>query len=186
MARSLRKRDCFPEIFSELLWLNYTLGTIKILGNRIKAVVHYEKWFQDGREQMLSLAAGIGLPKAACDQLPMDALQRIIDPALNHGSDKLGMFALPGMEENYRLLLAENYEAAISQFVAIERRVANADLGLAAALQSSVGEIARLQHQVAKLHYRLAEENLWRRSLLSSWSWRLTAPVRWVGSIFLD
>lgn len=47
VATSLMRRNGFPYLFSELLWLEHTLTAAKSAGNRLKAVVEYENWFQD-------------------------------------------------------------------------------------------------------------------------------------------
>jgi hypothetical protein len=120
VARSLKRRDNFPALLSELLWLNYTMSAIRVAGSRIKAVVHYEDWFHDGHQQALSLAAGIGLRKTNADQLPNAALEQIIDGTLNHGDGERGTFALDDVERIYRLLLTEDYEPAISKFLEIQ------------------------------------------------------------------
>ncbi len=214
VARSLKKRDHFPEIFSELLWLNHTMGAMRIAGDRIKAVVHYEKWFHDGTEQMLSLAAGLGLPNDRLRTSATASLETVVDPSLNHHGDvNFGQFALPGVDKIYRLLLAEDYEGASRAFLEFQRRlysergageywqakecireleaeplaepnsplVPGSDLAenLAMALESSLAEMTQLRQS-------LQAAGEWRSSVLRSWSWRLTAPVRWIGSLFLD
>ncbi len=121
VALSLKRRDNFPAILSELLWLNHTMGAIRGAGTRIKAVVHYEKWFRDGHEQVRELAAGLGLCRTNGHHFGSAALGRIIDPTLNHYVSEGGGFALNSVEKIYRLLLAEEYEAAIRESLDIQR-----------------------------------------------------------------
>lgn len=211
VARSLKKRDHFPEIFSELLWLNHTMGAMRFAGERIKAVVHYEKWFQDGTGQMLSLAAGLGLQIDRLRTSATTSLEAVVDPSLNHHGDvNFGRFALPGVDKIYRLLLVEDYEGASRAFLEFQRRLygerrageywrakegeleaeplAGSDSplapgydlaeNLATALEASLAEITQLRQS-------LQAAGEWRSSVLRSWSWRLTAPVRRIGSLFL-
>jgi hypothetical protein len=129
VALSLKRRDNFPAILSELLWLDYTMNAMRIAGDRIKAVVHYEKWFQDGRRrQILTLAAAIG-QAAAGDQLLSLPFERIVDSSLNHsgiknGALETGSFAIHSVGEIYRLILAQDYAGAMKEYLEVERGLA--------------------------------------------------------------
>jgi hypothetical protein len=65
--------------------------------------------------------------------------------------------------------------------------------GLAKALEAGAAEIVHLREELAEqirrvdlLRSKVEGESEWRRSMLRSWSWRLTAPIRLIGSMFLD
>jgi len=119
VALSLLRRDGFPGAFSELLWLDNTIRAIQAGSSRIRAVVHYEGWFQDGRAQLNSLIEALPLPPQS-DAALSEILHSTVAPSLNHADQQYGPFALPYTESIYRLLQCEDYEGAIRRFGEIQ------------------------------------------------------------------
>lgn len=61
VARSLAKRDTLPPRFAELLWLVHVLDILRVAGDRIAAVVDWDRWFADPQGQVPGLADALGL-----------------------------------------------------------------------------------------------------------------------------
>ncbi len=143
VAISLKRRNNFPAILSELLWVNHTINALQTAGPRIKAVVHYEKWFRDGDQQVRALAGGVGLRGSLSEERCNAAVQRMIDPALDHGVGEDGSFALDSVESIYRHILAQDYDAAIRESHDIERAL---DWGMHRVTSSQVFWRTKEQH----------------------------------------
>ena len=115
VALSLFRRDRFPEAFSELLWIENTIRAIQAGGERIRAVVHYENWFRDGRAQLDSLIEGLRLGQHSDDELAQ-VLANTVARSLNHADQENAPFAFPCAESIYRLLQSGDYAGAVRQF----------------------------------------------------------------------
>ncbi len=114
VAGSLKNRDHFPALLSELLWLDYTMPAIQLLGKRLQAIMVYEKWFQDAIGQAESLARAVGLGAGV---VPLDDIvQRVVAPALNHADALAGDYALACSRSVYELLLAGDLNRAAAVF----------------------------------------------------------------------
>ena len=118
VATSLERRNGFPRVLSELLWMENTVRAVRIAGPRIRAVVHYEEWFRSGGEQMHSLAAGLGLGRDACD---ISVLEANVCPVLDHSGRGGGPFALAQTETIYRALQNNDREAAVSAYSGVQQ-----------------------------------------------------------------
>jgi SAM-dependent methyltransferase len=114
VARSLKKRDQLPPLLSELLWLDYTMSAVQLLGERLQAIVSYEKWFRDAIGQAESLVRVVG-PGAAAGSLET-IVQRVVAPVLNHADAEAGDFALACSRSVYELLLAGDLPRAAAVF----------------------------------------------------------------------
>jgi hypothetical protein len=126
VALSLERRNGFPCMFSELLWLDHTMLAIQWAGERLKAVIPYESWFQDGPKQIESLMTVLGLQADDLAESPAAIVERIVTPALNHGVlshgvGQAGSFELVCTETIYRLLEAGDLTAARSAFLEVRR-----------------------------------------------------------------
>jgi hypothetical protein len=121
VALSLRQRNNFPVLFSELLWLDNTLLAVQGAGKRLKAIVPYENWFHDGPKQIESLLAILGLQPGDLAESPAAMIDRLVAPALNHGVWQTGSFELACTETIYRLLLAGDLDGARAAFSEVRR-----------------------------------------------------------------
>lgn len=81
VSRSLEKRNDFPRLFSELLWLEYVMTPVQILRDRIRTIVSYEKWFTEAVGQAESLRRAVGLPAM---NPPETVVGQAVHPDLNH------------------------------------------------------------------------------------------------------
>ena len=124
VATSLMRRNGFPYLFSELLWLEHTLTAAKSAGNRLKAVVEYENWFQDGLKQAGLLSKALGLPTDVAAASLRAALEEIVAPALNHGDNETRAFELSCTESIYRLVRDGSFSAAVSAYGEVRRTLA--------------------------------------------------------------
>jgi hypothetical protein len=114
IALSLKKRNQFPSLLSELLWLDYTMPAIQLAGNRLQAIVVYEKWFQDAIGQAESLVRAVGLGAGV---VPLDAIvQRVVAPALNHADALAEDYELACSRSVYELLLEGDLNRAAAVF----------------------------------------------------------------------
>lgn len=121
VALSLMRRDHFPQMLSELLWMDNTIRAIQVAGRHIRAVIHYEKWFHAGREQLDSLIDGLQLRRNG-DETVFDAiLEGTVAPNLDHADRELGRFSLACTESIYRLLQTGDYATAVSEFGEVQR-----------------------------------------------------------------
>jgi hypothetical protein len=114
VAQSLKQRNDFPPLLSELLWLDYTMPAIQFLGDRLQAIVDYDRWFQDGIAQAESLARLFGLNADArsLDQI----VRRVVAPALNHADAPAAGYELACSGSVYQLLLAGERQRALAVF----------------------------------------------------------------------
>jgi hypothetical protein len=121
VALSLMRRDLIPQILSELLWMDNTIRAIEVAGKRMKAVVHYEKWFDGGREQLESLIDGLRLRRNGNDNASGTILEATVARNLDHADHASGRFALACTESIYRLLQNADYATAASEFGEVQR-----------------------------------------------------------------
>lgn len=114
VAQSLKKRNQFPLLLSELLWLDYTMPAIELAGKRLQAIIIYEKWFQDaiGQAESLMRAAGLQAGSSRLDVI----VQRVVASALNHADAQAGDYELGCSRSIYDLLLTGNLNRAAEVF----------------------------------------------------------------------
>lgn len=114
VARSLKKRNQFPSLLSELLWLDYTMPAIQLAGQRLQAIIVYEKWFQDaiGQAESLMRAVGLGDTVGRLDAI----VQQVVAPTLNHADAQAGDYELACSRSVYEFLLAGNLNRAAEAF----------------------------------------------------------------------
>jgi hypothetical protein len=115
VALSLLRRNRFPRMLSELLWIDNTMRAVQAAGNRLKAVVHYERWFLAGREQLNSLLDGLEL-RGATSENSSTAILDTVAPALDHYDGTLGRYCLTWTDSIYRLLQIGDYAGAAAEF----------------------------------------------------------------------
>ncbi len=114
VTQSLKNRDRFPPLLSELLWLEYTMRAVQFAGKKLQAIVVYERWFQDAVSQAESLRRVMGMGAATG---PLERIvQRVIAPALNHAGAQTGEFELACSRSVYESLLAGDLQRAAAVF----------------------------------------------------------------------
>src|SRR5215510_15916400 len=121
VSMSLMHRNRFPYIFSELLWLEYTITAAKVAADRLKAIIQYENWFENGFEQARLLAEALGISENRDDNSLKEVVEMVVNPSLDHGSYKARAFELSCTESIYRLLQAGNVPAAIAAFSEVQQ-----------------------------------------------------------------
>ena len=124
VATSLMRRNGFPYLFSELLWLEYTLTAARVAGNRLKAVVEYENWFQDGIKQAELLGKALGLSCDVAAGSLRAEVEAIVAPALNHGDYETRPFELTCTESIYQLVQEGSFSAAVSAYAEVQEALA--------------------------------------------------------------
>jgi hypothetical protein len=155
VAASLRNRDQIPPALSELLWLDHTMPVIQLAGNRLRCVIQYEKWFQDGVSQAGSLARAIGSEASAAALHKM--VQRIIAPVLNDAS-AAGDFELPCTRAVYNLLLSGDLPGAVVAYAE-----ASESNRLAIELSVSQPATAQVKKQKSAHAGNLTSQLFWRQ-----------------------
>jgi hypothetical protein len=114
VSRSLEKRNDFPRLFSEVLWLEYVMTPVQILGDRIRTIVSYEKWFTDAAGQAESLQRAVGL--RGMDP-PETVVEKVVHPDLNHAeTESKTPYELASCGEVYDLLCDGNVDEALPRF----------------------------------------------------------------------
>jgi hypothetical protein len=106
VAQSLRKRNGFPTLLSELLWLDYAMPAIHLAGKRLRQIIFYERWFEDpvGQADSLARAVGMEAPEKGLDTI----VRSVVAPRLNHAEVLASEFELACCRLVYRHLLAGN------------------------------------------------------------------------------
>jgi hypothetical protein len=105
VAASLTRRDRISPRHAELLWLQHVLEGVQQAGDRLVAVVPYERWFVDAVSLARFLATTLRLP-AMTDERTAAALGPLIRPELRHNVAENANYELPVTGELHRMLLA--------------------------------------------------------------------------------
>ena len=101
IGRSLEAREGLPRSVGELRSLLYVADILNSIVQAPSCIVRYETWFSDPAENMNALLEAVpGRPFLPPD-LMMSTIQKIIDPALNHGSRQGRSFSNALVESCY-------------------------------------------------------------------------------------
>jgi len=102
VAASLEVRDKFPQLFSELLWMERNLTACLAMQSRPHCIVHYEHWFANALKQakLLTGVTGLGTVRGARLQ---EVIERTVRPGLRHDPPE-GQIRSAGTREFYALL----------------------------------------------------------------------------------
>jgi hypothetical protein len=99
---------------AQLMWITHNLDVLS--GTRkhpVRMVVDYDRWFTHPREQLIALAAALGLPPSAVDSQTISTALERVKPDLRHNQGDLSM-CLPWLAETYALLQAAAIDGVIS------------------------------------------------------------------------
>ena len=121
VACSLERRNGFPPVLSELLWMDHTIRALQGAGTRLKAVVHYESWFEDATREARQLGAALQLETQDVPCQLEAGLNEIVVHGLDHCGRQTGNFALRGVGKVYQLLREGRYTEAAGELSAIQR-----------------------------------------------------------------
>ncbi len=123
VALSLARRDRFPPLFSELLWLDHTMRAIQLGRHRIRSVVHYEDWYVWGSRQLEALASDLRLAGTGRTESAEQILTRLVTSSLDHGEGQQGTFELTATEAIYTALKDGNVADALAVFKEVQRSI---------------------------------------------------------------
>lgn len=101
VAASLKQRDGIDAHLSELLWLEHNLAALDDGGKRIKAIVPYANWLDDGHATARKLARLLALP--AKGRAVREAVKESVVASLRHHS-ATGRSQTPFVDDLYRAL----------------------------------------------------------------------------------
>jgi predicted nucleic acid-binding Zn-ribbon protein len=80
VALSLERRDAMPRRIGELLWLEHVIEPLIAGGDRIAAVLDWDRWFIEAEAQVAALAGALALPTADIAA----AMAEAVKPSLRH------------------------------------------------------------------------------------------------------
>lgn len=139
ISLSLQRRNRFAPILSELLWMDHTARAIAGAGSHLKAVVEYEGWFENPKDQIRLLTQALNLSSAE-EATP----EAVIARELDHGQGASEPYALSSTQAIYSLLREGKYQAVLDEVAKIRR-----------ALSLGIRPAAAL----CQLYWRTAESN---------------------------
>jgi hypothetical protein len=103
VARSLQARDGLSPQYSELLWLEHTAAAVINTKDRTRAIVDYNRWFEDplGEAQYLISTIGFETPD---EQTIRDVVAKYVSSELRHHATVTEECQLPFSRELYQSL----------------------------------------------------------------------------------
>lgn len=146
VAASLARRDGTARPSSDLLWLEHNAAALDDGAERIKAVVPYAAWFEDGPATLKSLQKALGLPAVRNAAAQRTIAEGVVADLRHHTDDEPS--PLPYVDDLYRALATGSREAAAE---ALAPLAAARALAAAAAHAVAAGEpAATLIHEVGR------------------------------------
>lgn len=168
VAGSLARRDGFPALLSDLLWIRHTLEALRGAAGMPRACVEYSRMVADPAATLSAALARLGMaPAGTVDP----ALTGFVDPAMNHHAA-----ATRDREDPIGLLADELFAACASRpdgpdndaLDAFERRFEQAALAVSSAVEAGAAAFRSL----------VAESARWRDEGYATRS-ALNAQIRW-------
>ncbi len=104
VAASLSRPYGLSSSQAQALWLKTNLDALSYTRNRLRAVVDYDRWFDSGLQQAMTLIKSLNLSQSIGKQQIANAVNDIIQPALRHHSSKQDAICSPTVAEFYSLL----------------------------------------------------------------------------------
>lgn len=104
VVKSLEARDGLMPLYSELLWLEHTAEAILHSKEHLRAIVEYNRWFQDPLAETKYLAASLGLAVPKDDAL-QDIVRTYVSAELRHHDTAADNHALPYSRDLYQALV---------------------------------------------------------------------------------
>jgi len=104
VAASLATRDRLGFALSQALWLKTNLDVLSHAGNKLRAIVDYDRWFDSGMDQARTVVKSLNLPRSISEEQIINAVEQTIHSGLRHHSSKQDEILSPIVAKFYSLL----------------------------------------------------------------------------------
>jgi hypothetical protein len=191
VAASLMRRDGISYERSYMIWSRYMLDAEKWSRGYPRVLVTYEKLLTDWYEVIDEIASSIKLPLAHDDPLLHSKVEAFLDPGLRHHV----MPQTPDPSRYFRA--AESIYLAFSESMDFSRLgdvlapLSDEVCGLekeiypwSSEIQSLRSEQVRIRHELDRSRACIEALESERNRIKSTYSWRVTKPLRLVANIF--
>jgi hypothetical protein len=104
VAASLASRDGLGLAHSQALWFKTNLDVVSHAGNKLRAIVDYDCWFDSGMEQARTVVKSLDLAQAISEEQIVSAVNQTIHSGLRHHSSGQDEKLSPVVARFYSLL----------------------------------------------------------------------------------
>lgn len=194
VATSLWKRDEFSLNKSLLLWQLYTLTAITGTKDCKRVLIQYDKFLEDWKPSLKRISTTLRIPWPTDERPLSKEIEDFLDPTLRHSQSSIDN--IPCDKEisdtitaTYRLCLvaAECVDFLNSNEFSEKIDKLYVEHATNTRIISSVLK-ETLQHKndlILRMNIQIQEKEEIISSIHNTWSWKITAPLRWLGRLIL-
>lgn len=192
VATSLWKRDNLALNESFLLWQLHMLSALMGTKGSKRAIIQYDRFLENWHASIERIATTLEVPWPTDDSLLNNEIEAFLDPGLRHSQSTLSTLEsnveIPESIVNaYRLCLdaemhinflnskefSDKIDKLYLEYTAYTRMISS---DLKEALREKNKQIQQKNEQIRRKNEQIS-------AILNTWSWMVTAPLRWLGRL---
>ena len=189
VAKSHEKRDRFPKDKTYGIWFNYNLAALRSTVGLRRAFLSYDRYLSDWEGELKRCARELDITWPADDAKLRAEMDQFVSQALRHsysGMNELEESGAPRpVVELYELLdgVSSGRIAADASFNSRIESLAGEFSDYFPFFKAEMERLWELERMVPALETKLAERDQRIDTLLHSWSWKISAPLRKAASM---
>jgi len=189
VAKSLNKRDGFSYDKSFGIWFNYATTAFQNLSNFTYTFIHYDRLIHDWESELRRCSSVLGIPWPNDDSQLRIKMNEFIRPDLRHsfsGMNELKHANAPRpVIKLYELLLKTTKSPQPNKEINSAIGKLSSDFySYARFFQFDMDRLWGSGQELAERDMRLIKKDQQIGALLTSYSWRVTKPLRWLIAIY--
>ena len=189
VAKSLNKRDGFSYDKSFGIWFNYTTTAFQNLSNLTYTFIHYDRLIHDWESELRRCSSVLDIPWPNDDSQLRKNMNEFIRPDLRHsfsGMNELKSANAPRpVIKLYELLLKTTESPQPNKELnSVIGRLSSEFYSYARFFQFDMDRLWENGQELAELDMRLFKKHQQIEALLTSYSWKVTKPLRRLIAIY--
>jgi hypothetical protein len=189
VASSLKKRDGFSYDKSFGIWFNYNISILKTMFDLPYVLIHFDRLINDWEFELRKCAIGLGIAWPSDDSQLREKMNAFIRPGLRHSFSDMN--ALKGgnapapVVKLYTLLMEAMELSRPAKEISAEIERLSFDFeSYARFFQFDMYQLWERWQKIVEKDKQLFIKEQQIQAMLTSYSWKITIPLRWFIALY--